>query len=147
MVPVQIETYVLDPEAENPQFVLDHELTELYSLPDLRPSNIAKLSYSFLHDSDLSMTYFNTKVQNGLGLISECEHECVLEAHCETKSSTWVDEQICRGLKTFNWSSDAGKLLTYFMEPWYEYHRIPIDEEQMMAFKTMYLLDDEEFED
>lgn len=37
MLPVKIETYIMDIEKEDPEFVLNHELTELYGMKDLSP--------------------------------------------------------------------------------------------------------------
>jgi hypothetical protein len=37
MLPIRIETYTLDVELENPDFVLDHELTEFFEMEDLSP--------------------------------------------------------------------------------------------------------------
>lgn len=44
MLPLKIETYTLDINAEDPEFVLDHEMTELYDLPDLSPNSFDELS-------------------------------------------------------------------------------------------------------
>jgi len=44
LLPLQVETYTLDVNAENPDFELDHELTEWYNVTDLSPSSMSALS-------------------------------------------------------------------------------------------------------
>jgi hypothetical protein len=39
MLTVKVETYRIDVEADNPEFVLDHELTDYYGIPDLSPAS------------------------------------------------------------------------------------------------------------
>ncbi len=57
MLPVQIETWRFDPEAENPEFVLDHELTSYYDMQDLSPAQFDALSDRFRVDEDLALKY------------------------------------------------------------------------------------------
>jgi len=48
MLPVKIETYAMDITQQDPVFELDHEMTELYKMPDLSPSSFDYLSASLL---------------------------------------------------------------------------------------------------
>ena len=57
MLPVKVETWRMDVEASEPEFVLDHELTEFYDLPDLSPASFDALSKRFASDSELSLKY------------------------------------------------------------------------------------------
>lgn len=61
MLPIAIETYKLDVEAENPDFVLDHELKEFYGMPNLAPSSFGNLSDQFKDDETQALKYINTK--------------------------------------------------------------------------------------
>lgn len=73
MLPLKVETWTLDPNAEYPSFELNHELTDYYNITNLSPANIAGIADSMLNDSELAMKYLNTKYQNGLGLLTECD--------------------------------------------------------------------------
>ena len=57
---MKVETYRLDPEAESPEFVLDHELTEFYGMPDLSPASFDELAQRMLVDEDLALKYIRT---------------------------------------------------------------------------------------
>ena len=48
MLPLKIETYSLAIDLENPEFVLDHEMTQLYDMPDLSPKSFDDLSSRLL---------------------------------------------------------------------------------------------------
>ena len=63
MLPIKIETYRMDVEAAEPEFVLDHELTSYYNMKDLSPQSFDDLSERFLDDADLSLKYMKTKSQ------------------------------------------------------------------------------------
>lgn len=60
MLPVAIETYLLNITQENPEFELDHELTQYYGMSDLSPESYDKLSDQFLNDEELAIKYINT---------------------------------------------------------------------------------------
>jgi len=149
MLPMQIETYTLDPEAENPEFVFNHELTEWYGIADLSPSSMAGLSNKFITNSELSMKYLNTKTQNGLELKTECDHTCMLEASCETRSSTWDDERLCRGMAANTWFHDPfSTLMEWSTQPWYKHHVIPRPKkEDYVSFEDYVFPEDEEFDE
>ena len=57
MLPIKVETWRVDVEAQNPEFILDHELTDYYQLPDLSPASFDALSKKFKDDSELSLKY------------------------------------------------------------------------------------------
>jgi hypothetical protein len=57
MLPIKIETYTLDILAEEPEFVLDHELTEYFSMPDLSPKSFDELAQKMLTDESLALNY------------------------------------------------------------------------------------------
>jgi len=62
-LPVKVHTYVLDINAENPQWTHSHELTEYYAMEDLSPSSFDELSERFLNDEQLALKVLNTKTQ------------------------------------------------------------------------------------
>lgn len=51
----------MDVEAENPEFILDHELKEYYGMADLSPASFDELSERFLNDEALALKYQKTK--------------------------------------------------------------------------------------
>ena len=61
MLPVEIETYRFDPNAENPEFVFDHELASYYDMSDLSPASFDALNSRFLAEEDLALKYLKTK--------------------------------------------------------------------------------------
>jgi hypothetical protein len=44
MLPLRVETYTLEITAEEPEFTLDHELTEYYGMNDLSPKSFNELA-------------------------------------------------------------------------------------------------------
>jgi len=44
MLPVKIETWILDINKKNPKFFLHHEMGDLYSMEDLSPQSYDKLT-------------------------------------------------------------------------------------------------------
>jgi len=63
MLPISIETYRIDVEAENPEFIFDHELKSYYGMTDLSPASFDELSERFINDEALSLKYMKTKSQ------------------------------------------------------------------------------------
>lgn len=63
LLPLRVETYRMDVEAENPEFVLDHEMTEFYEMSDLSPSSFDDLSSRIQQDEATAMKYINTQSQ------------------------------------------------------------------------------------
>jgi hypothetical protein len=63
MLPIAIETYRMDVLAENPEFVLDHELTTYYGLKDLSPASFDDLSDRMGKEEELALQYMKTKSQ------------------------------------------------------------------------------------
>lgn len=63
MLPIAIETYRIDILAENPEFILDHELSTYYGMSDLSPSSFDLLSTTFLNDEQEALKYLKTKSQ------------------------------------------------------------------------------------
>lgn len=61
MLPLKAETWRLDVLAEDPDFVLDHEMTSYYGMPDLSPASFDALSERLLADETLAVKYINTK--------------------------------------------------------------------------------------
>ena len=55
MLPIAIETYRIDVEAENPEFVLDHELSQYYGMQDLSPQSFDTLSEQFKTNEALAL--------------------------------------------------------------------------------------------
>ena len=50
MLPVKIETWILDINKKNPEFFLHHEMGDLYSMEDLSPQSYDKLTNSLYLD-------------------------------------------------------------------------------------------------
>ena len=88
MLPIQIETYRLDPYAEHPEFLLDHELTSYYDMPDLSPASFDALSSRFLNDETLALKYLRTKSQQGPKDYNSCDEKCRLMVYCDVSTST-----------------------------------------------------------
>lgn len=61
MLPLKAETWRLDVLAEDPDFVMDHETTSYYGMPDLSPASFDALSERLLSDEALAVKYINTK--------------------------------------------------------------------------------------
>ena len=47
----------MDVEAQDPEFLLDHELTTYYSMKDLSPASFDDLSERFMEDEAHSLKY------------------------------------------------------------------------------------------
>jgi len=60
MLPIKVETYLLNITQENPDFELDHEMTQYYNMTDLSPQSYEKLSQEFLDNEELAVKYINT---------------------------------------------------------------------------------------
>jgi len=127
MLPLKVETWRLDIYAEEPEFVLDHELTTHYEMEDLSPQSFDKLSNQMLEDPALAFKYQVTKTQKGAAsFIFECDKECQIEIFCDTQTSTYLDSRECRGLKRIDAAEDpAYALTTAIMQPWYTYEEFP----------------------
>ena len=65
MLPIEIETYRLDVEDSNPEFVFDHELKSHFGLSDLSPKSFDELSDRLLVDGELALKFLKTKSQHG----------------------------------------------------------------------------------
>ena len=64
MLPVKIETYSLQIDAEREEdikFVLDHEMSELYNLPDLSPKSFDDLSMRLGTEKKLAYVFERAK--------------------------------------------------------------------------------------
>jgi len=106
MLPLQIETWRLDVLAENPDFVMDHEMTTYYGMADLSPASLDDLSDRLLEDEELALKFIHTKHQNGPHVKTSCDEKCKLELHCDTQSSTYTDSRICQGFKAKDFIHD-----------------------------------------
>jgi len=95
MLPVKVETYRIDVEASEPEFVLDHELTEYYNLPDLSPASFEALSQRFAVDAELSLKYQQTFGQHGKRMPTTCDEDCMLEVSCQTSHSVYWETREC----------------------------------------------------
>jgi len=88
MLPVAVETYVMDltdlDQDEVPSFVLDHELSEFFGMPDLSPSSFDDLSNRLLTTEDIAHEYQLTKSNHGLNLTrgNTCDQECRATVYC-----------------------------------------------------------------
>lgn len=126
MLPVKVETWRMDVEASEPEFVLDHELTEYYDLPDLSPASIDALSKRFATDSELSLKYQQTKGQHGLWMPTTCDESCMVDVSCQTSHSVWWDIAACEGKDPKNLRHETTDTLWEMtMDPWYSHHVIP----------------------
>lgn len=61
MLPIKIETYSMDITVDDPEFILDHELTELYKLPDLSPKSFDEFSIRLSEDAELAFVFERAK--------------------------------------------------------------------------------------
>ena len=131
MLPIKIETYTLDILAEEPEFVLDHELTEYFSMPDLSPKSFDELAQKMLTDESLALNYQRAKSQGGPNAITQCDEECRLRASCEASQSTHIDVKVCQGEPPLSIVSDpVNSVAEHFMDPWYSYTVIPTPEKK-----------------
>lgn len=127
MLPVQIETYRFDVNAENPEFLLDHELTSYYGMPDLSPASFDALAARFLADEDLALKYLKTKSQQGPKGYTTCDETCRLSVYCDVSTSTYQDSRKCQGFEALDFRNDPmNSLFMALEEPWYNYNRHPI---------------------
>ena len=95
MLPIQIETYRFDPNAPNPEFVLDHELTSYYGMPNLSPASFDALNSRFLAEEDLALKYLKTKSQQGPKGYTTCDEVCRQGVYCDVSTSTYHDSRVC----------------------------------------------------
>lgn len=56
-LPVEIETYVMYINEDEPEFKFSHELTELYKIPDLSPNSFDELSLRLATEESLSYIF------------------------------------------------------------------------------------------
>jgi len=99
MLPVKIETYLMDIRKTDPVFVLDHELTELYDMPDLSPHSFDDLSLRLRQDADLALVFERAKTAFGPNPLDECDKQCRRYLHCNTWYSVHSDVRACLGLR------------------------------------------------
>ena len=102
MLPVKIETYSLRIDAENEddiKFELDHEMGELYNLPDLSPKSFDDFSMRLGTEKKLAYVFERAKSAFGPNhkLGSECDMECRLQLFCSTSFSVHSDVRACLG--------------------------------------------------
>lgn len=57
MLPIRVETYRLDLTQEEPNFELDHELTEYFDMPDLSPASFDALATQMRSNETLALNY------------------------------------------------------------------------------------------
>lgn len=60
MLPIKVETWRLDVYAEEPEFVMDHELSHYYEMKDLSPSSFDDLASQMQQSEELSLKYIHT---------------------------------------------------------------------------------------
>jgi hypothetical protein len=82
LLPIKIETWTMDVQAKNPEFVLDHELTQHYDLQDLSPKSFEQLANKLLHDKNLALKYNQTTTQHGPMMLTTCDKQCMRNAYC-----------------------------------------------------------------
>lgn len=95
MLPIKIETYSMNITREVPEFELDHELTELYHLPDLSPSSFEHLSQQLRKDADLALVFERAKNAFGPNVLDECDRKCRRMLQCTTSYSVHSDVRSC----------------------------------------------------
>lgn len=128
MLPVQIETYRFDPNAENPEFLFDHELTSYYDMPDLSPASFDALSTRFLDEEALALKYLKTKSQQGPKGYTSCDEKCRLSVYCDVTTSTYQDSRVCQGFESIDFRNDPmNAIFMALEEPWYNYKRFPME--------------------
>mmetsp|Transcript_32963 Transcript_32963/g.43419 ORF Transcript_32963/g.43419 Transcript_32963/m.43419 type:complete len:259 (+) Transcript_32963:560-1336(+) len=97
MLPIKIETYAMHIENENYEFELDHELTELYDIPDLSPKSFDQLSTRLGQDPDLAFVYERATRVFAPNKRTECDDECRLHLECTTRYAVHSDVRQCLG--------------------------------------------------
>ena len=102
MLPVKIETYSLQIDAEREEdikFVLDHEMSELYNLPDLSPKSFDDLSMRLGTERKLAYVFERAKSAFGPApdLGNDCDDLCRLQLFCSTSFSVHSDVRACLG--------------------------------------------------
>jgi len=126
MLPLKVETWKFDPEAENPEFFYDHEMTEYYGMTDLSPASFDALADRFLDDEDLSLVYLRTKSQNGKKKVESCDEDCRLEVYCQTRNGVYNDKLLCQNQDIHSWVHDPiNTLMETTSDPWYASHKYP----------------------
>jgi len=125
MLPIKVETWTLNVYAQEPEFVLDHELSHFYEMKDLSPASFDALAERMHESEDLSLKYIHTQSQQGNLSQETCDSDCRTEVYCDTQSSTYHDARICRGFKPLDvLVTDPGYAIAYsVMQPWYTYNR------------------------
>ena len=99
MLPVKIETYAMNITEADPEFILDHELTELYQLPNLSPKSFDKLSTRLSHDEELAFVFERAKNAFGPNELKNCDKRCRKHLYCDTMYSVHNDVRACLGLR------------------------------------------------
>jgi len=65
MLPIRVETWRIDVYAEEPEFVMDHELSQDYGMKDLSPASFDELAERMQESESLSLKYIHTQSQQG----------------------------------------------------------------------------------
>ena len=101
MLPVKIETYIMDIYAEDPTFKLSHELTEFYNMRDLSPLSFDKLSVKLYEDEGTAYAFERAKNAFGTNIYlgDECDLECREWLYCQTSFAIYSDVRACLGMK------------------------------------------------
>ena len=101
MLPVRIETWLLDITQDDPEFFMHHEMGELYRMEDLSPGSFDKLTEQLYLDDNSA--YIFERARNAFGpnpnLDSQCNDECREELFCQTRFSVHSDVRACLGKK------------------------------------------------
>ena len=99
MLPVKLETWAIDIEAENPEFFLHHEFTEYYGMKDLSPESFDWLSMQFLENEEMAVKYRQTYNMNSpYNYEPVCDEACRLQVYCQTQNSVYWDAKRCEGI-------------------------------------------------
>lgn len=104
MLPVKIETYSLDINAEKEEdvrFVLDHEMSQLYDMPDLSPASFDELSMRLVTEKKLAYVFERAKSAFGPQMLlgDDCDQKCRMQLFCSTSFSVYSDVRACLGQK------------------------------------------------
>ena len=73
---------MMDITKPEPSFELDHEMTELYAMPDLSPSSFDDLSRRLRYDADTALVFERAKNAFGPKSLDECDKKCRRALHC-----------------------------------------------------------------
>lgn len=128
MLPISIKTYYLnisyfnEHPLEEAMFTELYDFAEEYGIDDLRPSNVAKVSESFLHDEHQAAKYAQNK-RSGRWPLTSCDENCRKDAYCETFSNIHSDHVKCKPKKDgMDWLHTIFSTMT---EPWMEKIQTP----------------------